>query len=689
MKVLIRHGFKILQNRIVFTDIASTQKVQRTKLFILLSNGIHHVWLEIEERKLAAIMFTDMAGYTSLGQTDESLSMELLNRQRNLIRLIISKYKGKEIKTIGDAFLIQFQSALDAVKCAYEIQDTLREENKSEPREKRINLRIGMHMGDVIESKGDIYGDAVNIASRIEPLAEAGGICLSRHVYEHVKNKVQFNFKSLGFKSLKNVKEQVEIFKIMMPWEEAKDIYASSDLTRIAVLPFTNISPDPEDAYFADGMTEELISTLSMISGLKVISRTSVMVYKNVSKKLEEIASELKVGSVLEGSVRKTGNRIRITVLLIDARADEHIWAATYDRELKDIFEVQGSVASEVAKALEVKLTKEEIKATSKPKTTDPYAYQLYLAGMQLVSGRRTKEDIMRAIKLFSDSLKYDPEFASAYSGLASAYELLGQHSNIPWHEAYNLAKNMAEKALELDPTTSDAHRVLGILLFHGDFEFLKAKEKFEDSLQYNPSNSSARVYYAHTLALYHDLEGALKQIEIAEAHDPLSPFVLTWKGIILWLLGDKEKSMKILDGVIQLNQSPLWHFYKVNFLINEGRIDDALADISTISSSIDNEPLLKTKWGYIQAKKGNREEAIKILDEFKSLCERGFASEDHVAVVYAGLGEIEESYEWWRKGVKKHSIEPLSMIYPTKMCARENWDEERWRELRRIAGIE
>src|SRR5579875_2957251 len=163
MKVLIRHGFKILQNRIVFTDIASTQKVQRTKLFILLSNGIHHVWLEIEE-------------------------------------------------------------------------------NKSEPREKRINLRIGMHMGDVIESKGDIYGDAVNIASRIEPLAEAGGICLSRHVYEHVKNKVQFNFKSLGFKSLKNVKEQVEIFKIMMPWEEAKDIYASSDLTRIAVLPFTNIS---------------------------------------------------------------------------------------------------------------------------------------------------------------------------------------------------------------------------------------------------------------------------------------------------------------------------------------------------------------------------------------------------------------------------------------------------------------
>ncbi|MEM3638367.1 MAG: adenylate/guanylate cyclase domain-containing protein [Conexivisphaerales archaeon] len=387
--------------------------------------------MEGRRKKPVAIMFTDMVGYTYLGQTNESISIDLLNKQRSLLGPIITEHNGSEVKTIGDAFLVQFASALDAVKCAYEIQSTLKEVNSSEPSERRINLRIGLHIGDVIQSQGDIYGDAVNVTSRIEPLADTGGVCLSRQMYEQVKNKVRFNFKSLGLKSLKDVKEPLEIFKIVMPWEEAKDTNSSIDPRRIAVLPFTNISPDSADSYFADGTTEELITTLSTISGLRVISRTSVMSYKNTSKKLSEIADELKVGTVLEGSVRKTGKRIRITVQLIDAKSDEHIWSTTY-RELSDILEVQGSVANEIAKALEVKLTKEEKKVTSKVKTTDPYAYQLYLAGMQLPSAGRSETDIRKAIKFFTDSINQDPEFADAFAGLASAYETLGHHSHIP-----------------------------------------------------------------------------------------------------------------------------------------------------------------------------------------------------------------------------------------------------------------
>ncbi|MEM0118164.1 MAG: adenylate/guanylate cyclase domain-containing protein [Conexivisphaerales archaeon] len=645
--------------------------------------------MENEERRLAAIMFTDMVGYTSIGQTNEALSITLLHRQRNILRPIISSHKGKEIKTIGDAFLVQFSSALDAVDCAYEIQMTLREANNSEPEEKRINLRIGLHVGDVIQLQGDIYGDAVNIASRIEPLADISGICLSKQVYEQVKNKVRFSFKSIGLKPLKNVKEQVELFKILMPWEEAKDLHSSIDPRRIAVLPLTNISPNQADAYFADGMTEELITTLSSISGLKVISRTSVLAYKNTSKKLSEIADELKVGTVLEGSVRKTANRIRITVQLIDAKSDEHIWAATYDRELTDIFEVQGSVAAEIAKVLEVRLTMEEKEATSKVKTANPYAYQSYLAGMQLVSSGRTESQIRKAIEHFKDSITYDPEFADAYAGLAGAYELLGHHSHIPWDEAYSLAKKIAEKALALDPNNSGAHSVLGILLFQHDFEFLEARKEYQNALRYNQSDSSPRIGYSKILALYHDLEGALEQLRIAEAHDPLNPGVLTWKGVILWIMGSKDTAMKTLDAAIQLDPSPLRSFFKLTFLLNDGRIDDTLAEISKMSSSIAKEPLLKLIWGYIQGKKGNREEAIKILEELKSLCERGFASEDHVADVYAGLGEIEESFEWWRKGVRKHSIDPLCMVYPTKLLFKENWDEDRWKRLRQEAGLE
>jgi adenylate cyclase len=262
------------------------------------------------ERRLAAIMYTDMVGYTALGQRSESLSLALVEEQRRLIRPILGRHNGREIKTIGDAFLVEFPSALDAVRCAYDIQRATREFNISFPEEKRIHLRVGLHLGDVVESHGDISGDAVNVASRIEPLAEDGGVCLTRQVFDHVSNKFELPLSSLGPKALKNVSEPLEVFRMMMPWEkEAAETLPQLDSKRVAVLPFVNMSPDPNDAYFADGMTEEIISTVSGISGLSVISRTSVMSYKGATKRVKEIGKELEVGSVLEGSLRKAGTR--------------------------------------------------------------------------------------------------------------------------------------------------------------------------------------------------------------------------------------------------------------------------------------------------------------------------------------------------------------------------------------------
>src|SRR2546428_2236820 len=282
-----------------------------------------------------------MVGYTTLGQRNESLSLALVEEQRKLIRPILNRHRGREIKTMGDAFLVEFPSALDAVKCAYDIQRTAREYNISAPVEPRIHLRIGIHLGDVTESDGDISGDTVNVASRIEALAEDGGVCLTRQVYNHVQNKFQLPLLSLGVRPLKNVDAAIEVYKMVMPWNEEK-IAASTrfDKRRIAVLPFSNISmnisPDSADEYFVDGMTEELIATMSRIGGLKVIARTSVMGYKGGQKKIGEVAKELEVGSVLEGSVRKAGDRLRITVQLIDSLTSEHAWAESYDRELKD-----------------------------------------------------------------------------------------------------------------------------------------------------------------------------------------------------------------------------------------------------------------------------------------------------------------------------------------------------------------
>jgi TolB-like protein/Tfp pilus assembly protein PilF len=632
-------------------------------------------------------MFTDIVGYTSLGQMNESLSLELLEEHRKVLRPIISNNHGREVKTIGDSLLVEFSSALDAVNCAYGIQKAIREFNSLRPDERRIFLRIGIHLGDVLEQDNDILGDAVNVASRIQSMAEKGGVCITRQVYDHVKNKIKFKLQELGYRQLKNVNEPIEIFKIVMP-EEDNSMLSTPDPRRIAVLPFNNISPDPADSYIADGMTEEMISTLSQVSGLKVISRTSVMTYKNTAKKLGDIAKELNVGTVLEGSVRKTGNRIRISVQLIDATTDEHLWAGTYDKELSDIFAVQGAVASEIAKALEIKLSKGEVEATSKVKTTSPVAYQLYLAGIQLLRQRSTEQSARKAIEYFQKALNEDPKFADSYTGLASAYELLGHHSYIPMEESFHLSRMMVEKALELDPDSSKAHAALGLLLWHHDWKFSDAKKEFEKAIQLNPSDSFARTRYAIALAFEGDLKNAKQQIGIAEEYDPLSRGVATWKAVILWICGEKDEAFMGIEYAIQLDPSPLSHFFKVLFLVNEERLEEAEREFYALDKEWLKEPLLKSYWAYIRARKGDRDEARKILNELKEQCERGFSSEDLVANVYAGLGEIDNSFEWWRKGVEKHSIEPLCLIYPEKFCVVENRDDEKWKMLRRIANL-
>jgi adenylate cyclase len=276
----------------------------------------------------------------------------MLDENRKMMRPTFTAHNGKEIKTIGDAFLVEFSSALDTVRCAYDIQRKSREFNLSLAREKRVILRIGIHVGEVIEgSDGDILGDAVNVASRIQSLAQEGSVCLTQQVFDQVHNKFELPLKSIGKQSLRNVTIPVEIYEMVMPWnkvaEEAATKTTKPDRNRIAVLPLANISSDPKDEYFADGMTEELISTLSKIRGLRVISRTSVLRYKQTNKSLSEIAKELNVGAVLEGSVRKAADDLRITVQLIDVENDEHLWSEDYDRKFS------GQQISEASKPME------------------------------------------------------------------------------------------------------------------------------------------------------------------------------------------------------------------------------------------------------------------------------------------------------------------------------------------------
>src|SRR3989475_967201 len=366
-------------------------------------------------------MFTDLVGYSSMTSLDEGQALKLLDDHKSLLRPIFQKYQGTVVKTMGDGFLVEFASAVEAVNCAVQAQDSMREANERCGQNEKVLVRIGIHVGDVVHSGGDILGDAVNVAARLQPMASAGGICVTRQVVDQVQGRVRYKMAKQGVRELKNIRHPVELYTVEVPKGLTESEEPSLDPRRIAILPFANLSADPNDKYFADGMTEELISTVSRIGELSVISRTSVMRYKDTVMPIADISRELSAGTLLEGSVRKAGNKVRITTQLIDAKDDKHLWVQSYDRDLTDIFAVQGDIAERVAAALKVKLLSKEKDALDQKPTGSPESYSLYLKGRYFWN-ERTREGVKKAIRYFEEAVRLDPNFALAYSGLADRY---------------------------------------------------------------------------------------------------------------------------------------------------------------------------------------------------------------------------------------------------------------------------
>ena len=524
------------------------------------------------ERRLAAIMFTDMVGYTALGQRNEQLSLALVEEQKKLIRPALARHKGREVKTIGDAFLVEFPNALDAALCAYDIQRATREFNFSLTEDRRLHLRIGIHLGDVVEAAGDISGDAVNVASRVEQLSEDGGVTLTREVYAQVSNKLGLKLASLGPKSLKNVSAPVEVFKMQMPWkDEEAGTQAPLDKKRIAVLPFANMSPDPNDSYFADGVTEEIISTVSGIGGLRVISRTSAMRYRTLSKPLKEIGRELEVGSVLEGSFRKAGNRVRITAQLIDVVTDEHLWAQSYDREMDDVFLIQTDVARQVAESLRVKILPQEESNVSKVPTGSPEAHSLYLKGRYLFN-QRSRESLFEALELFKKAIQADPRYALAHSGAADVYSVLGDHSYLPYEEAFSKEMEYASRAVELDPASAEAQASLAQAVNFRDRDARTAASRFEKAIELSPSYASAYHWYGVMLYRTGRPQDALERAVQAEKLDPLSPQIASFVGLCYACLGRYDLAERCQFKALGLQAGFVPALYNLRYVYLQGK---------------------------------------------------------------------------------------------------------------------
>src|SRR5438046_100364 len=471
-----------------------------------------------EQRKLAAIMFTDMVGYSALSQRDDKLALELLEEHRELLREIFPRFNGTEIKTIGDAFLVEFNSALEAAQCAIEIQRTLAKRNHDVTADRRIELKIGIHIGDVVHREGDVYGDGVNIASRIEPLAGAGGVCVSMDVERQIRNALEARFEKLAPTELKNISVPMDLFRIVMPWErdtrltterqktahgattrrmpwhevvlavllilglitggffflrhrasqQATNATASSPVGSVpakslAVLPFENLSRDPDNEFFTNGVQDEILSHLSKVADLRVISRTSVMQYKaGAQRNLREIAQQLGVAHVVEGSVQRAANKVRVIAQLIDARNDVHQWAQTYDRDLADVFAIQSEIAKGIADQLQAKLSPAEKSAIEQRPTTDVAAFELYSRAKELVLNvgftAIFAQNLRSGIDLLNQALARDPSFFAAQCQLALAHDTTYAQGFDHTPARVALADEALQAASRLRPVAGETH---------------------------------------------------------------------------------------------------------------------------------------------------------------------------------------------------------------------------------------
>ena len=623
------------------------------------------------QRRLAAIMFTDMVGYTALGQRNESLSLALVEEQRRVIRPVLARHNGREVKTIGDAFLIEFPNAVDAVRCAYDIQRTIREFNLSLSDDKRIHLRIGVHVGEVVESQGDISGDAVNVASRIEPLAEDGGVCVTSHVYDLVRGKVDLPLARDGLKTLKNVFDPVEVYKMIMPWERQADhSSAASDKKRVAVLPFTNLSSNPEEGYFADGMTEEIITSLSGVRQLAVIARTSVMGYKSTTKKVKEIGRELEAGTVLEGSVRKAGNRVRITAQLIDVATETHLWAQNYDRNLDDVFAVQSEIAEKVAGELKVQLLASEKTTLERKPTENMEAYGDFLRGRELFR-EGSEPSLWQALKLFEKAVELDPSFARAHVAVAECHQVLGNSTYEPREAMISAVKASLQTALQLNPDLAEVHASLAQLHFNEDDD-QGATDEARRALELNPSLPEPYQILYEEAAIGGRPEEMVRDMETAYRLDPVRPVYIGLLGSVYFWTGREQEALEHWRKMEHLAPAATYR-WMTDYYILKGDLAKAREYRAKVQELRPTMPWVTYVGGFIDATAGDRERALLAIKEIEEK-KLGPVAYNYMGYIYHALGDMDKYFENIGKALEGHVAITSEFLYsPLLAKARED----------------
>ena len=584
-------------------------------------------------RKLSAILSADVKGYSILMADDEIHTINTLKAYRQIISELITEHSGRVVDSPGDNILAEFRSAVDAVGCAVKIQEKINQENARYVDDKKIQFRIGVNIGDVVQDGDRIYGNGVNVAARIEGLSESGGVCISRNAYDHIKNKLKLGYEYLGDHEVKNIKDPVRVYKVLMDSEDAGKLigekpkraekkwilplvivtaiiatsigwyffqssnktdvepaaiermaYQLPDKPSIAVLPFDNLSGDPEQEYFSDGLTEEIITAFSKVPGIFVIARNSTVTYKGKPVKVQQVAEDLGVRYVLEGSVRKGKDKVRITAQLIDALTGHHLWAERYDRDLKDIFAVQDEITKNILTALQVKLTSGEYVRLLSKGTENLQAYLIYWQALEKI-GTETKDGNFLARQLLKEVIALDPKFPAAYVllGFTHTSDAMLGASKSP-KESFAKAMELAKKAIALDDSFPTSYALLGWTYIW----FRKHEEaitEYERALALAPNSSFSNIWMSLALRYAGRHKEAVGFAEKAIRLNPIpSCFTFRSLGVAYMFNGRYEEAIDNFKKALNVAPNDLMTYINLAVAyIEAGKEDEARAAVAEI----------------------------------------------------------------------------------------------------------
>ncbi len=596
-----------------------------------------------------------MAGYTALMQENEQLAKAKQKHLKDVLEISVKNFNGKILQYYGDGSLSIFSSAIDGVNCAIEIQQQL----KQEP---AVDLRIGIHTGDIAIEDDTVYGDGVNLASRIESLAVPGSVFISDKVADDVKNQNDITIRELGYFEMKNVKAPVRIFAVanqhlVVPSRDELKGKTKPPVNRLAVLPFVNLSPDPDNEYFSDGITEELLNSLTKVEGLQVTSRTSAFAFKGKLDDVREIGVKLNVDKILEGSVRKSANRVRITAQLINAADGYHIWSENYDRDLTDIFHVQDEISSIIANRLRENLSlASQQEHLVKAPTKNVNAYTLYLKGLHYWY-KITPADNYKAIECFQQAIELEPAYAQAYAMMAIVYSNLGATGQLKPQKAFDLATQYSDKALKLDNTIAESHIAKARVHLFYEKKWQAAYDALQKAMQLNPAYTEAYRLLGYYFIVVGKKDEAIKILEKALEIDPLSTVINNYLGEAYAMDQRYDDALRIAEKQLEINPTMRVAVEMKGWCAGmKGNWKKALEYFQEVHR-LANHPLKSlAPLGYAYAKLGEKEKALDAISklEQRQAQEPDMAMDGDLLMVWSALGDREKTFNYLKNCLAK-----------------------------------